>query len=294
MRRRTMRGMRIDFKPDPDLFPFTSRFYESPVGRIHYIDEGSGIPILLLHGNPMWSFLYRKIVPLLRDDFRCVAVDYPGFGLSDRPEEYGYTPAEHALVIGKLVDHLDLDGFLITMQDWGGPIGLTIARERGDRVRGLVMGNTWFWPLQNFMTKFFSKAMSTGFMQRQVIEKNFFVERLMPKAMSTKLTKAEMDHYRNAQPTPSARVGVAEFPRQILAAEPLLMRLSQDVPRVLGSKPALLVWGMKDFVFRPKIFIPRMRRTFSDHQITELPDAKHYIQEDAPQEVADAIRKRFS
>jgi hypothetical protein len=111
------------------LFPFQSRFYESSVGRIHYIDEGSGIPILLLHGNPTWSFLYRKIVPRLQDAFRCIAVDYPGFGLSDRPDGYGYTPGEHARVIGELVDHLDLDGFLIMIQDWGGPIGFDIADQ---------------------------------------------------------------------------------------------------------------------------------------------------------------------
>lgn len=288
-----MFGMRVEFEPDRDLFPFTSRFYESSVGRIHYIDEGSGIPILLLHGNPTWSFLYRKIVPLLRDDFRCIAVDYPGFGLSDRPDGYGYTPAEHALVIGELIDDLDADGFVIMMQDWGGPIGLKIALERAERVRGLVLGNTWFWPLGDLVTKFFSRTMSTHFMQRQMLEKNFFVERLMPNVMSTKLTTAEMDHYRAAQPSPEARVGVAEFPRQILAAVPLLTRLSEDVPRVLGSKPALLVWGMKDFAFRPRRFIPRISEIFPDHHLTELTEAKHYIQEDAPQEIADSIRRRF-
>ncbi len=183
--------MRIDFEPDRELFPFRSRFYESSVGRVHYVDQGAGVPIVLLHGNPTWSFLYRKIIPRLQDGFRCIAVDYPGFGLSDRPKGYGYTPGEHARVIGELVDNLDLDSFLIMMQDWGGPIGLKIATERNERVRGLVMGNTWFWPLEDLMTKFFSKAMSTGFMQRQMLEKNFFVERLMPNVMATKLTKVE-------------------------------------------------------------------------------------------------------
>lgn len=284
--------MRIDFTPDRTLFPFESRFFESSSGRIHYIDEGDGTTILLLHGNPTWSFLYRKIVPQLKDGFRCIAVDYPGFGLSDRPEDYGYTPGEHSQTIGELVDELDLSGFLIMMQDWGGPIGFSVALERADRVRGFVLGNTWFWPLQNLMTRFFSKTMSTGFMQRRILDKNLFVERLMPSAMATKLTKAEMDHYRDAQP-PQARAGVAEFPRQLLAARPMLQNLSNDVPRVLGSKPALFVWGMKDFVFRAKVFLPRMRQTFPNHQLKELTKARHYIQEDAPQEIADAIRSRF-
>jgi haloalkane dehalogenase len=286
--------MRVNFTPDPGLFPFQSRFFESSVGRVHYIDEGAGIPILLLHGNPTWSFLYRKIVPRLQDAFRCIAVDYPGFGLSDRPDGYGYTPDEHANVIGELVDHLDLDGFLLMVQDWGGPIGFDIATKRADRVRGIVHGNTWFWPVDRLTFKIFPRVMSTGFMQRQILEKNFFVERIMPRSMVHTLSQAEMDHYRRAQPTPEARVGVAEFPRQILKAEPLLARLEEDVPRLLGAKPVVFVWGMKDPAFRPKQVLPKARDAFSDHEVVELHDASHYIQEDAPEKIADAIRMRFT
>jgi haloalkane dehalogenase len=285
--------LRVDLTPDPKLFPFESRFYESTVGRIHYIDEGAGIPILLLHGNPTWSFLYRKIVPNLQDAFRCIAVDYPGFGLSDHPENYGYTPSEHARVIGELVDHLDLDGFLVMIQDWGGPIGFDIATKRADRVRGIVHGNTWFWPVDTVMFKLFPRIMSTSYMQRQILEKNFFVERIMPRSMVNPLSQAEMDHYRKALPTPEARVGVAEFPRQILKAERLLARLKNDVPRILGAKPVVFVWGMKDPAFRPKSVLPKARAAFSDHEVVELHGASHYIQEDAPEEIADAIRKRF-
>lgn len=285
--------MRIDFEPDRELFPFESRFFDSSAGRVHYIDEGSGVPILLLHGNPTWSFLYRKIVPRLQDAFRCIAVDYPGFGLSDRPEGYGYTPEEHARVVGELVDHLDLDGFLMMVQDWGGPIGFDVAIERADRVRGIVHGNTWFWPVDTLMFKIFPRVMSSGFMQRQIVEKNFFVERIMPRSVVHPLSQREMDQYRGAQPTPEARAGVAEFPRQILRAESMLARLQREVPRVLGSKPVVFVWGMRDPAFKPKQVLPRARAAFSDHEVVELHDASHYIQEDAPVPIADAIRKRF-
>ncbi|MGW6701284.1 alpha/beta fold hydrolase, partial [Nocardia sp. NPDC055049] len=111
--------MLIDFTPDKALYPFESRWFESSAGRVHYIDEGSGIPILFCHGSPTWSFLYRKIIGQLGDRFRCVAVDYPGFGLSERPPGYGYTIAEHAAVVGELVDHLGLDQFVVMGQDWG-------------------------------------------------------------------------------------------------------------------------------------------------------------------------------
>jgi haloalkane dehalogenase len=285
--------MHIDFVPDPGLYPFESRRFDTSGGRMHYLDEGAGPPILLCHGNPTWSFLYRHIVRALRDRFRCVAVDYLGFGLSERPDGYGYTIEEHARTVGELVDHLGLDGLVVMGQDWGGPVGTAVAVERADRVRGFVLGNTWFWPADAPGFKLFSKLMGSGPMQRRILERNFFVERIMPVSMNRKLTQQEMDHYRRAQPTPEARRGVAEMPKQILAARPMLERLSREVPARLGTKPALLVWGMKDLAFRPKPILPRMRSTFPDHVVVELPAAKHYIQEDAPDEIAEAIVKRF-
>jgi haloalkane dehalogenase len=285
--------MQVDFVPDPALYPFESRWFDSSSGRMHYLDEGAGLPILMCHGNPTWSFLYRHIVGALRDRFRCVAVDYLGFGLSERPDGYGYTIEEHARTVGELVDHLGLEGLVVMGQDWGGPVGTAVAVERADRIRGLVLGNTWFWTADAPTFKLFSKLMGSGKMQRRILERNFFVERIMPVSMTRKLTPEEMDHYRRAQPSPEARRGVAEMPKQILAARPLLERLSREVPARLGAKPALLVWGMKDLAFRPKVFLPRMCSTFADHVVVELPAAKHYIQEDAPDEVAEAIAKRF-
>jgi haloalkane dehalogenase len=111
--------------------------------------------------------------------------------------------------------------------------------------------------------------------------------------MARPLTPAEMEHYRKAQPTPEARRGVAEMPRQIFAARPLLERLAREVPATLSSKPALFVWGMKDFAFKPKRMLPRLKATFPDHTVVELPEAKYYIQEDAPHQIADAIVARF-
>ena len=88
--------MVIDFAPDKKLFPFESRWYDGAGPKVHYVDEGQGRPVLMFHGNPTWSFLYRNVIQQLRGRFRCIAVDYPGFGLSERPSGYGYTSAEHA------------------------------------------------------------------------------------------------------------------------------------------------------------------------------------------------------
>ena len=285
--------MQIDFTPDRSLYPFESRWFDSSAGRLHYIDEGVGTPILLCHGNPTWSFLYRHIVNQLRDRFRCVAVDYLGFGLSDRPEGYGYTIEEHACVLGELVDHLGLENFVIMGQDWGGPISTAIAVDRADRVSGVVLGNTWFWPADALTMRLFSRVMSSRPLQRRIIDANVFVERFLPAGMARKLTPAEMDHYRKVQPSPQARRGVAEMPKQILAARPLLERLAREVPDRLGAKPAVLAWGMKDLAFRPKAILPRMRSIFADSTVVELAAAKHYIQEDAPDQIVEAIVKRF-
>ncbi len=285
--------MRIDFTPDPDLYPFTSRWFDSSQGRVHYIDEGSGPPILFCHGNPTWSFLYRNVIAGLRDRFRCIAPDYLGFGLSDRPTGYGYTVEQHAAVVGELVDFLELDEYLSMGQDWGGPVSMAVDTARSDRVRGVVLGNTWFWPADDLRMKVFSKVMGSSLMQRAVLNRNFFVERLIPMATTRRLTPLEMTHYRAVQPSPEARRGVAELPKQILAARPLLERLAGDVPATLGAKPALFVWGMKDFAFSPARTLPRMRATFPDHVLVELPAANHFMQEDAPDQIAAAIIDRF-
>lgn len=285
--------MPIDFLPDSDLYPFTSRWFDSTRGRVHYIDEGSGPPILFCHGNPTWSFLYRNVIAGLRGRFRCVAPDYLGFGLSDRPSGYGYTVEEHAQIVGELVDFLGLDGYLSMGQDWGGPVSMAVDTVRADRVRGIVLGNTWFWPADNLRMKLFSTVMSSRPMQSAILNRNFFVERLIPVGTTRTLTPLEMEHYRAVQPSPEARIGVAELPKQILAARPLLQRLARDVPATLAAKPALFVWGMKDFAFRPAQTIPRMRATFPDHQLVELPEANHFIQEDAPDQITAAIIDRF-
>ncbi|MDZ4232312.1 MAG: haloalkane dehalogenase [Dietzia sp.] len=285
--------MTLDFSPDRDLYPFTSRWFDSSQGRVHYIDEGSGPPLLLCHGNPTWSFLYRDVIAGLRDRFRCIAPDYLGFGLSERPSGYGYTVQEHARIVGELVDFLDLDGYLSMGQDWGGPVTMAVDTVRADRVRGVVLGNTWFWPADTLRMKAFSRVMSSRAMQRAILNRNFFVERLIPVGTSRTLTPLEMDHYRDVQPSPEARRGVAELPKQILAARPLLQRLEHEVPNPLGSNPALFAWGMKDVAFPPAQTLPRMRATFPDHVVVELPGANHFMQEDEPGRIAAAIIDRF-
>ncbi|MFF9499733.1 haloalkane dehalogenase [Streptomyces sp. NPDC014656] len=281
------------FVPDPALYPFDSRWFDSSAGRVHYIDEGSGPAIVFCHGSPTWSFLYRHIVRGLRDRYRCIAVDYLGFGLSERPAGFGYTIAEHTAVVGELIDHLRLDDFVLMGQDWGGPIGLGAATTRADRVKGVVLGNTAFWPIEQPANLAFSVIMSSRPMRRRILEQNLLVEKFLLGRTGPHLTRAEADHYRMAQPTKESRRGLAVMPGEIRAARPLLEDLARDVPARLGSKPALAIWGMRDMVFRPKACLPRIRSAFTALEVVELRRAKHFIQEDAPDRIVTAITEHF-
>jgi len=155
-----------------------------------------------------------------------------------------------------------------------------------------VLGNTWFWPADR-RARTFSKVMSSRPLQWAILKRNFFVERVLPAAMNRELSSEEMEHYRRVQPTPEARVGVAEFPRQIVAAQPFLAELAEAVPRKLGAKRALITYPMRDAAFPAATILPRMRESFTDPEVVELPGAKHYFLEDAPGEVAEAIVERF-
>lgn len=279
-----------DFTPDPQLYPFQSHWFDGAGPRVHYVDEGSGAAVVMFHGNPTWSFLYRKVILALRDRFRCIAVDYPGFGLSERPAGYGYTPAEHATVIGKLVDHLGLDGFTVVGQDWGGPIGMSVAVDRAQRVSGLVFANTWYWPARGSLTVF-SVVMSSPPLQWLILRRNFFVTGIMPRSVVKPLPPDVFQTYQMAQPLPEARRGVAEFPRQIRHARPMLSRLAKEAPAALRGKPMELVWAMKDPAFGREPVIQRWLRDFPQARVTRLDDASHFIQEDAPEALAAAVRR---
>lgn len=281
----------VDFTPDPTLYPFESRWFHSKVGPVHYVDEGDGPTVLLLHGNPDWSFLYRKIIGLLLPDVRCVAPDYPGFGLSVHPDDYGYTPAEHADVVGELVDHLDLTHMVVMGQDWGGPIGMDVASRSPERVVGLVMGNTWFWPGDDRVIKVFSKGMGSPPMQRLIRKRNFFVKGLMRRMLQVKLSDKEFAHYTDVVPTPESREGIAVFPKEILDSHRWLGELEQRVAETLRGKPASFVFGKKDRALASDATIARWREEFPDAGCVELPNAGHYIQEDDPDACVAAIRE---
>jgi haloalkane dehalogenase len=277
-----------DWVPE-HLYPFESHFAEVGGARVHYVDEGSGPPLLLLHGNPTWSFLYRDIVKALRDRYRCIAPDHPGFGLSTAAPGYGFTPAEHAAVLEQFVTHLDLRDITMMVQDWGGPIGFAVATRQPDRFARFVVGNTWAWPKSDRGTQVFSRVLGSRFGGYLILQRNLFVEKAIPGSMRLKkLSDEVMNAYRGPFPTPGSRKPVHVFPREILKSRPFLAEVERGLP-ALRERPALIVWPTKDVAFRE----PELRRweqVFPNHRTVTLEGAGHYIQEEASDEIAAAIR----
>ena len=282
------RPVRPPWVPD-ELYPFESHYADVAGSRVHYIDEGGGPPLLLLHGNPTWSFLYREIVKGLRDRYRCIAVDHPGFGLSSPAPGYGFTPAEHADVLEQLVLRLDLGDLTMMVQDWGGPIGFAVATRHPERFAAFVIGNTWAWPKGDPGTQLFSRLLGGAIGRRLILNRNLFVERLLPAGVRRgTLPEAVMDAYRGPFPTPASRRPTAVFPREILASRPFLADIERRLPRLSG-RPALIVWPTKDVAFGDRER-RRWEELFADHRTVLLEGAGHYIQEDASDEIVTAIR----
>jgi haloalkane dehalogenase len=275
---------------DDRLFPFESRFVEVGGAQVHYVDVGAGPLFLGLHGNPTWSFLYRHIVQGLQDRFRCVALDYPGFGLSTAPPGYRYTIAEHAQVVEGFVDQLGVREITLMVQDWGGPIGFWVATRHPDWFRAFVIGNTWAWPMRGERSiEVFSKTLGSSAVGGLLVRRaDVFVNVFMRGGVRRKkLTVAERQMYKRPHPTPASREPVHVMPREILAAHQLLSEVEQGLARV-ADKPALIVWGDRDPGFKQRHRL-RWERTFPNHRTQILRGASHYIQEDAPDEIVAAI-----
>ena len=259
---------------------------------MHFVDEGEGEPLVFVHGNPTWSFEFRYPIQVLRPEFRCVAPDHIGFGLSSRSARCeDHHPESHAHRFAAFLDHLDLRDITLFMTDWGGPIGLDFARKHPERVKRLVIANTWCWPVSDdFHFKSFSFLMSSWIGQYLIRHRNLFVNKVMPKAVGDRsvLTPEIMAHYRNAQPSPTARAASAALPGYIVGASGWLRSIWGD-RAAFADKPALLLWGFKDIAFRKKE-LERWKSELTDFELHDFKDCGHFLAEEAPDRIVSALR----
>lgn len=280
---------KLKFEVDQSLFPFKSNFIEVRKGiDVHYVDEGKGPVILMLHGNPTWSFLYRKMITALKDDFRLIAPDYPGFGLSFAPASYDFLPSTQSDIIASFIDKLGLKDIVIIMQDWGGPIGLNIAAKNPDLVKGLVIGNTWAWPLKRTGQKLFSSIMG-GLVGRWMAKSfNGVWHVFMKKGFVKSPSKKELTMYRAPFENGNNYKQTAIFPRELSNSSKFLSRIESSLGR-LEDKPVLFTWGSKDFAFQqPELNI--FQSIFKNHQ-TRILEASHFWQDEKGELAARYIKK---
>lgn len=275
---------------DRGEYPFAPHHYETAAGRMHYVDEGSGETIVMLHGNPAWSFLYRKLIQQFRPHYRCIAPDLIGFGLSDKPADWSYLPEEHAQHVEALIEHLGLKDITLVVNDWGGPIGMHYAVNHPQNVKRLVVLNSWAWPVDDdFHFTSFSAFMGGPIGRFLIRHFNFFANTFLRAAFGDKsrLTTAAHSHYRNALPTPESRKGSHVFPKQIIGSTPWLASIWSKIG-ALKHKPALFVWGMKDVAFREKE-LRHWQTALPAAQTVTLPTVGHYVAEEAPQALTAAM-----
>ena len=278
------------------IFPYTSKQHEVAGGTIRYVDEGAedGEVILCVHGNPTWSFYYRRVIERFSKTHRVIAVDHLGCGRSDRPSqsEFDYTMASHRDNLVCLIDALSLKRVTLLAHDWGGAIGLSSLVARRACFERLILLNTAAfpppyvpWRIAACRTPIFGTAAVRGL--------NAFAKAAVTMAMSrTKMDAgtatgllAPYDSWKN-------RVAIDGFVRDIPLSKshPTYKTLS-DLESALPSLadiPSLLVWGMQDWCFRPEC-LRRFQQVWPDAQSVEIADAGHYVIEDAPEQTIDAI-----
>jgi olefin beta-lactone synthetase len=284
---------------DKSLYPFESHFFHIHGLKYHYLDEGRGEPIVMLHGNPTWSFYYRDLIKALRSYYRIIAPDHIGMGLSDKPDDsrYPYTSRQRVEDLGQLIDYLQLKSFTLVGHDWGGVIGMAYAALNPEKIKAMVMMNTagFNWPVNKRfpLVLFFSRLplVSAIFIRGlNAFARGAVWIGMKRRWMKKEVAKGLLHPYGSWKD----RIAVHRFV-QAIPVRPNdpgydLGLLMESRLKLLGQVPKLFCWGMKDSIFCSKILNEWLRH-FPDAEVHRIEDAGHYILEDAPQEVIPLVEK---
>lgn len=276
-------------------YPFESHFVDVDGGRMHYVDEGprDAEPILFLHGNPTWSFLWRHLVRELSATHRCVAIDHVGCGLSSKPHAWEYTLAAHAGNALALVERLDLQRVTLVVHDWGGAIGMSLASRAPGRFARLMALNTAAFPGAMPLR---IRACRAPFVGPLLVERlNAFAGLLPrfgvadPSRMSDAARAGFAFPYRDANDRRAIRRFVEDIPTT--ASHPSWKELtaaSQAVARFV-HRPVSIVWGERDWCFTPR-FRAQWQSRLPSARVVPIAHAGHLVTEEAPREVEAELR----
>ncbi len=290
----------MDFYRTPDErfaglpgYDFAPRYLEQDGLRMHYVDEGAGDPVLLLHGEPTWAFLYRKLIPPLAGVARVVAPDYFGFGRSDKPtriEDYSYD--FHYDSVERFASELDLRDMTIVVQDWGGPIGFRLAVEHPERVARLVIMNTGIGagrpPSEEWLRfREFVRRVGTDLVPGQLVRISCVGE----------LADDVVEAYNAPFPVPESKAGVLAFPELVptepdhpSAARMLEVRFALD----RWEKPTLVLFSDSDPVFSAQVGERMASRIPGAGPAEIVVGAGHFLQEEKGEEIAERIVRFLS
>ena len=283
-----------------DRWPYAPRYANVNGWRMHYVDEGEGDPVVLLHGNPTWGFLYRDMIaPLVSAGRRVIVPDMIGFGLSEKPtREQAHCLDGHTANLTALMRQLDLTRITLVCHDWGGPTGLSFAMSNPARVRALTIMSTWAWPMPpaEFHTRIFPWRM----MHAPLIGPYLLGNHSALAGRGVYLSVVDRERFaRTAQaayeavlPDPATRLLTWVWPRWIPLDEyaRAFERFKWLEQELASSKlPALIIWGSEDEVFDAGIFAGRFKRLLPHAEGPHLVTGKHFLQEDSAPEIAGLI-----
>lgn len=280
------------------LYPFASQTLEFDGQAYHYLDEGSGEPLLMVHGNPTWSFYWRQLVQAFRPRYRCVVPDHIGCGLSSKPQQYNYTLSQHVANLCRLIETLDLRNITLLAHDWGGAIGMGAAVAMPERFARFALFNTGAFRSRRMPWRIAAGRIPVVG-QLAIRGLNAFARAALSMAtcrcggLNADVAQGLIAPYDSW----AHRVAVHQFVIDIPMHErhrsyATLLQIEQGLSQ-FRQHPVLLAWGMRDWCFTPA-FLHRFVEFFPSAEVLELPEAGHYVIEDAPDEVIARVDQFLS
>lgn len=275
-------------------YPFSSHFMKIRGLNYHYLDEGSGEPVVMLHGNPTWSYYFRSLVKGLSPRFRCLVPDHIGCGLSEKPDEnrYDFKLSNRVEDLGIFLERLEIKKDInLILHDWGGMIGMTYAVKYPERIKRLVILNTaaFFLPKGKRLPLRLQIARNLTLIAKPaILNFNLFAKAALYMASQKGLDKDTKKALIAPYDSPANRLAILKFVQDIpLSSSDFSYSVVSNTEKNLfrlKNKPMLICWGMKDFVF-DKDFLVQWRLRFPDAQVKTFSQAGHYILEDIPETV---------
>lgn len=274
-------------------YPFAPHFVEVLGAKMHYVEIGVGDPILFVHGNPTWSYLWRNILPYASTEDRAIAVDLIGMGKSDKPDiEYRF--ADHAAYFNAFVEALDLRNITLVVHDWGSGIGLDFARRHPERVKAVVMMEAALGVYPDWDSfpagarESFRAFRTDGVGQKLLMEDNLLVERVLPNSTARKLSGAEMEAYRAPFPTPASRKPIWRFTNEIpIAGEPADVNeaILAYVEWLQRTPTPKLLFHVDDGSLLPPARVAWAIEAFPNLTTIDLKTGGHFMQETHPNRI---------